>query len=291
MLETRRHTLDALRRGPALFAGLPGDEVDLDRLAAHLARRGIEGSIYATDGSLEGLLWIHQGAPGEAWFFEAGGQDAVLPVTTSRDLLLEIASRGGHISVFLGTPPALAPVHEALPSPIADEVAAATIAEPEPFPALFPELPEVAAGAEVAEVAEGAADAGVAGVAEVAEGAAGAEGVLEEIAPLAPAEVDPPAHPWPAILAEVMVRVVRHRGPRLAAQFTEALGRALEPYGGRVEGNRVVAPPLAASAWRGIVEAGCVPVVAVAGRAFVERTIAAAERAVRDAEGHAGETL
>jgi len=63
MLETRRHTLNALRRGPALFAGLPGDEVDLDRLAAHLARRRIDGSIYATDGSLEGLLWIHQGAP------------------------------------------------------------------------------------------------------------------------------------------------------------------------------------------------------------------------------------
>lgn len=227
MIETRRHTLDALRRGPALFAGLPGDEVDLDRLAAHLTRRGIEGSIYASDGSLEGLLWISHGAPGEAWFFEAGGQDAVLPVTTSRDLLLEIASRGGRISVFVGTPPAVAP----------------PVFEPPP-----------------AEVAE-------------------------EITSAAPAEVEPPAHPWPAILADVMARVARHRGPRLAAQFTGALDRALEPYGGRIEGGRVVAPSLPESAWRGIVEAGCVPVVAVAGRAFVERTIAAAERAVNEAGG------
>jgi len=247
MLETRRHTLDALRRGPALFAGLPGDEVDLDRLAAHLARRRIDGSIYATDGSLEGLLWIHQGAPGEAWFFEAGGQDAVLPVTTSRDLLLEIASRGGRISVFVGTPPAAAPpVFESAPAVFVDEVPAATI--------------------DVAEVSE-------------------------ELTTWAPAAVEPPAHPWPAILAEIMVRVVRHRGPRLGAQFTGALARALEPYGGRIEGDRVVAPPLAESAWRGIVEAGCLPVVAVAGRAFVDRTITAAERAVNDAGGHAGEAL
>jgi hypothetical protein len=219
MLETRRHTLDALRRGPALFAGLPGDEVDLDRLAGHLARRGIEGSIYATDGSLEGLLWI--------------------------------ASRGGHISVFVGTPPAAAP----------------PVFEPPPdvFPGeAFPDevFPDEDQGATIESVE-----------------------VPEEITSAAPAEVEPPAHPWPSILAEVMARVVRHRGPRLAEQFAAALDRALEPYGGRIEGGRVVAPPLPESAWRGIVEAGCVPVVAVAGRAFVERTIAAAERVVDDAAG------
>lgn len=245
MLETRRHTLDALRRGPALFAGLPGDEVDLDRLAGHLARRGIEGSIYAADGSLEGLLWISHGAPGEAWFFEAGGQDAVLPVTTSRDLLLEIASRGGHISVFVGTAPAVAPpVFESPAETFADEDVAAIAVE-------------------IIESVE----------------------VPAEVTRAAPAEAEPAAHPWPAILADVMARVVRHRGPRLAEQFAAALDRALEPHGGRVEGDRVVAPPLPESAWRGVVEAGCVPVVAVAGRAFVERTIAAAERTVDDAAG------
>lgn len=258
MIETRRHTLDALRSGPALFADLPGDEVDLDRLAAHLARRRVDGGIYATDGSLEGLLWIRGGVPGEAWFFEAGEQEAVLPVTTSRDLLLEITSRGGLISVFIGTPPpAAAPVLEPLPQ--VDEGEGAE---------------EAIAGAESPEAAD------------ISEAVRPDQ---EAMASWVPGEAEPSIHPWPEILAEVIVRVVRHRGPRLAAQFTDALARALEPYGGGVDGGRVVAPPLSDAAWRHIVEAGCVPVVAVAGRAFVERSLAAAERAVRDAGGQSGE--
>jgi hypothetical protein len=97
--------------------------------------------------------------------------------------------------------------------------------------------------------------------------------------------MEPPARPWPAILSDVATRVVRHRGAKLAAQFTAALGRALEEHGGRIDGDRIVAPPLPESTWRGIVEAGCAPITAVAGRAFVDRTIAAAERAVLDADG------
>jgi hypothetical protein len=253
MLESRRHALDALRRGPALFAGLPGDEVDLDRLAAHLVRRRIQASIYVTDGSLEGLLWFHPGAPGEAWFFEAGGADAVLPVTSSRDLLWEIASRGGQVSVFLGAPPPI------------------VLAE------VDPSAPVVEGGAPPDDLDE----------------PPGSEPEVEleqpwEAEPTAePAE--PSAQPWPAILAEVMARVIRQRGPRLGAHFADALARALAPYGGYVEDGRVVAPPLTEADWRGIVEAGCVPVVSVAGRAFVERTIASAERAVQEARGDAGE--
>lgn len=277
MLETRRHTLDALRAGPALFTGLPGDEVDLDRLAAHLAERRIDGGIYATDGSLEGLLWIQEGAPGEAWFFEAGGQEAVLPVTTSRDLLLEIASRDGRISVFVGAQPSAGPaLLEPPPEPTA-EAWRATTAGP---PVVESEVPERA----------GLAPVGDAAAEEVVHADAPREILLAEpMMTKAPLEVEPPAHPWPAILTEVMVRVLRHRGPRLGAQFSSALARALEPYGGRMEGDRVVAPQLPESVWRTIVDAGCAPVVAVAGRAFIDRTIAAAERAVQDVERTAGE--
>jgi len=42
-----------------------------------------------------------------------------------------------------------------------------------------------------------------------------------------------------------------------------------------------VAPELSESTWRIVVEAACAPITAVAGRAFVDRTIAAADRDVR----------
>jgi len=95
---------------------------------------------------------------------------------------------------------------------------------------------------------------------------------------------EPPAHPWPAILEQVAVRVARSRGPRLSAQFAAALNRALEQHGGGMDGERVHAPLLPESTWRIIVEAACAPVVAIAGRAFTDRTIAASERAVADGE-------
>jgi len=59
-------------------------------------------------------------------------------------------------------------------------------------------------------------------------------------------------------------------------------------HGGRIEGDEIIAPPLSESTWRAVVEAGCAPIVAVAGRAFVDRTIAAAERAVIETETHLG---
>jgi hypothetical protein len=306
MLDTRRHILDALREGPALFVGLPGDEVDLDRLAAHLAERGIDAGVYATDESLEGLLWIQQGAPGDTWFFEAGGQEAVLPVTTSRDLLLDIAARGGAISVYVATQPGLQP----------SQFAAAQ--EPPPF--MFTDRPTVPYEAmTVHDVLPGQHEMVIPGEAALheprvdvtaasttgaeAEGAevpqAGAEGSGREPVPAdlvppmdetgaAAVSMEPPPHPWPAILAEMAVRVVKHRGPKLAGQFTAALERALAEHGGRIDGDEIVAPALSETTWRAIVEAACAPIVAVAGRAFVDRTIAAVERAVTETESHLG---
>lgn len=95
---------------------------------------------------------------------------------------------------------------------------------------------------------------------------------------------EPPTHPWPAILEQVAIRVARSRGPRLAAQFVAALNRALERHGGGMDGERILAPHLSESTWRAIVEAACAPVVAIAGRAFTDRTIAASEREVADGE-------
>jgi hypothetical protein len=346
MLESRRRVLDTLREGPALFTGLPGDEVDLDHLAAHMVDRGIDGGIYATDGSLEGLLWIQQGSPGETWFFEAGGQEAVLPVTTSRDLLLDIAARGGTISVFVGAqldllPPFGGPpepllfssgpmtVHEspgppgaaahareaasffedllhtsdvderftvdAAPAPPAHDARETASHEARDAEAVGPpfghglRLPEPAALEPKAPAPEAPAEldhflaAGPAALLDAPPGAApaSAESELSDDAGVAhDVSMEPPARPWPAILSDFAARVVRHRGPKLAAKFTTALEHALEPHGGRIEGTRVVAPPLSESTWREVVEAGCAPVTAVAGRAFVDRTIAAAERAV-----------
>jgi hypothetical protein len=93
-----------------------------------------------------------------------------------------------------------------------------------------------------------------------------------------PAPVEPSRRPWPRTLEGVAERVARHRGQRLAQRFTATLAAAIAPHGGRLEGTRVVAPPMSEAAWRVIVEAACEPIVAVAGRAFVDKTIAAAER-------------
>jgi hypothetical protein len=309
MLETRRHILDALRDGPALFVGLPGDEVDLDRLAAHLTERGIDAGVYATDGSLEGLLWIQQGAVGDTWFFEAGGQEAVLPVTTSRDLLLDIAARGGAISVHVGTQPGLASQLAAAQEPplfmfstrpsvtYETSVSVHDVAPAVREPVLSGDPAAHGTRFDGTVPAHGApADVTVeSGVPASVEPAPVDETTLPDVS--LPADeaspgavsMEPPSHPWPAILAEMAARVVRHRGPKLAAQFAAALGKTLADHGGRIDGDEIFAPPLPESTWRAIVEAGCAPIVAVAGRAFVDRTIAAAERAVLDTETHLGE--
>jgi len=99
---------------------------------------------------------------------------------------------------------------------------------------------------------------------------------LPAVEPAAPVESS--TRPWPRTLEGVAERVARHRGQRLAQRFTATLAAAIAPYGGRVEGTRVVAPPMSEAAWRVVVEAACDPIVAVAGRAFVDKTIAAAER-------------
>jgi hypothetical protein len=282
--------------------------VDLDRLAAHLAERGIDAGVYATDGSLEGLLWIQQGMPGDTWFFEAGGQEAVLPVTTSRDLLLDIAARGGTISVHVGTQPGLvsqlAAAQEPSPfmfstrPPVTYETSVVVhdIAPAVREPVLSQDPAGYAARFDVTAPAHGIpADMPVEPGPHTAEEAAPAgETVSPDLVP--PAEeasdgavsMEPPSHPWPAILAEMAARIVRHRGPKLAAQFAAALGKTLAEHGGRIDGDEIIAPALPESTWRAIVEAGCAPIVAVAGRAFVDRTIAAAERAVLDTETHLG---
>ena len=107
-----------------------------------------------------------------------------------------------------------------------------------------------------------------------AKPAAGKRVVATE--PVAPVEAS--TRPWPRTMEGVAERVARHRGQRLAQRFTSTLAAALAPHGGRVDGSRVYAPPISEAAWRVIVETACEPIIAVAGRAFVDRTIAAAER-------------
>ncbi|MDQ7857204.1 MAG: hypothetical protein QN174_13865 [Armatimonadota bacterium] len=266
MLEARRALLDQIRAGPALFAGLPGDEVDFDRLIAHLAARRFQGGIYATDGALEGVLWVADGATGEAWFFEESGPEAILPATAGRDLLAEIARRGGLVSVFLRPPPEAggAPESAAAPVPL---VRAAPPAEVLPRP-----LSEAAA-VPVAEITD---------VPTTPEALAAA--LAEAVAAVSQEQGEPSARPWPAILLEVERRLARQRGAKLSAMFAQALGRALAARGGAADGERIAAPALPEAAWRTIVEEASAPVVVVAGRAFVDRLIAAAERAVEDAE-------
>ncbi|MGH2375912.1 MAG: hypothetical protein ACRDIC_20880 [bacterium] len=241
---SRRATLDALRAGPALVSNLPVEVVDLDRLIAHLIARGFDGGVHIAGTGVEGLLWVYDGAPREVWIFEAGGIEAILQGEPGRDIVRQIATKGGAVSVHPGT----APPH--VPSPTPEPAAPARSEPAAPYAVV---------------------------------GSTGSTTPPAEVAPQIPPEEDPSPLPWPAILEEVADRVARHRGPRLAARFMSAVGSALGPYGGRVANGRIIAPPLARSTWRIVVETACGPVVAIAGRAFVDRTIAAAERHVAGA--------
>ncbi len=290
MQQSRRQTFETIRAGPALFAGLPGDEVDIDRLMAHLATRGFEGGVCVSDGAGDGVLWIHNGEPDEAWFFDASGHEAVLPGVYGHDLLRDIAARGGVVGVVAGAPDA-APSVTLLTAP-----SVASTPPPAPAPEPPPALPTVEAPPPVRE-REPVAGAAPAMPVEpsVAKAAApahdpepperahepGPPAVLDQPAARPPIP-DPPIHPWPVILHEVAARVARHRGPRLAALFTSALAKALGEHGGTVQGDWITTPPLPESTWRVIVESACAPIVSIAGRAFTDRTIAAAERAVRE---------
>ncbi len=103
-------------------------------------------------------------------------------------------------------------------------------------------------------------------------------------------EVEPPSRPWALILPEVLATVEKRRGARLAGRFRSALSKALADFGGRLQGERILAPPLPESMWRVAVEAACAPVVAVAGRNFVDMAIAEAEEALATAaSAHAEE--
>ncbi len=219
-METLRiQSYEAIQAGAALFAGIRGDEVDLDLLVAYLAARGFDGGVLVGDQETDGVLWLQEGTPREVWVFEAGDIPEVLLNGPGRDRLSALAARGGQVSVVACEPPDVPPELPDTPD------------DPEPQPAI---------------------------------------------------STEPPAHPWPAILEQVAVRVARSRGPRLAAQFAAALNRALERHGGSMDGERVRAPQLPESTWRTIVEAACAPIVTIAGRAFTDRTIAASERAVVD---------
>lgn len=258
---SRRAALDALRAGPALVANLPVDVVDLDRLIAHLVARGFGGGVFIAGTGVEGLLWLYDGAPREAWIFEAGGMEAVLQGEPGRDIVRQIATKGGAVSVHPGSAPAApAPSGQEAQEPVRVEPAS----PPEPASARIP----------IAESAPEPTRPEPAG----SHPAAAPTPRPSAVPPQTPPEEDPSPLPWPAILEEVAERVARHRGPRLAARFMSAVGSALAPYGGRIANGRIIAPPLARSTWRIVVETACAPVVAIAGRAFVDRTIAAAER-------------
>ncbi|MDR7521017.1 MAG: hypothetical protein QN168_00990 [Armatimonadota bacterium] len=279
MPATRREIFDRIRAGPALFAGIPGAEVDIDRLAAHLAARGFDAGVYASDDHLEGVLWIQGGSPQDTWYFEAGGEEALLPVLPGHHLLRDLAARGGAVSVHIGTLPQAADptadVEPAPDSPFAPPgVAPDGLFVPRRPAAAAPVFAAGPAGTERATLPDLAPPAQ-----EVVPYTAAGE-VQRDLPAIAIPE--PPPHPWPAILSDVSARVARLRGPRLAALFLGALERALAGYGGRVHGDRIEAPALPESAWRAIVEAACAPIVAVAGRAFMDRTIAAAERSVQE---------
>lgn len=96
-------------------------------------------------------------------------------------------------------------------------------------------------------------------------------------------EVEPPSRPWALILPEVLALVEKRRGSRLGGRFRSALSKSLADFGGRLQGDRILAPPLPESMWRVAVEAACAPVVAVAGRNFVDMAIAEAEYAIAEA--------
>ncbi|HET8678652.1 MAG TPA: hypothetical protein VFM39_00925 [bacterium] len=266
---SRRATLEALRAGPALVSNLPVEVVDLDRLIAHLVARGFDGGVHIAGTDVEGLLWVYDGAPREVWIFEAGGIEAILQGEPGRDIVRQIATKGGAVSVHPGT----APPHVPLPELVVPDVEAPhAVAEPRPEPPYVPRpAPEPAPPARPEPAAP---------YAVVGSTGSRTPTPPAEVVPQTPPEEDPSPLPWPEILEEVAERVARHRGPRLAARFMSAVASALAPYGGRVANGRIIAPTLARSTWRIVVETACGPVVAIAGRAFVDRTIAAAERHV-----------
>ncbi len=280
MIQTRRQTFETIRAGPALFTGLPGDEVDIDRLMAYLAERGFDGGVCVSDRAADGVLWIRNGEVDEAWFFDASGHEAVLPGVYGHDLLRDIAARGGMVGVVVGAPEAGPPVM--IPP------------EPPQVPQEYETAPSITAAPSIPTIPSIPVLLLTPAAPPVPPPAAVAPAPVLQPEPLVPTPLpgaeqpvipEPPAHPWPEVLQEVAVRVVRHRGPRLAALFTSALAKALAENGGAVEGDRITSPPLPESTWRVIVESACAPIVSIAGRAFTDRTIAAAERAIR--EGHA----
>lgn len=278
----RRQALEALRAGPALVTDFPGDAVDVDGLLAHLIARGFEGGIYLADLEMESLVWVHDGAAQDAWFFDVEGGEAVLPGLSGHDLFREMAANGSMLSVYVGEPPDVAIGQTAGPP----SAAPATVFQVpgSTAPPESPEAPAVPAGH-----APPAADApvverpGVESAPERIVATVATEPALVAPAPVPPAPVaEPSPRPWPRILEGVAERVARHRGQRLAQRFIATLAAALAPHGGRVDGERIFAPPMSEAAWRTIVEAACAPIVAVAGRAFVDRSIAAAAQDARN---------
>lgn len=245
----RRTLLEHARAGPALIAAVPADAIDLDALIAHLTARGFEGGISIADPETDAVLWIHDGTPQELWFLEATGTEVVLSAAAGRDLLRQVAARGGTLAVLAGVP-----ALPAWPTDESDPRATGTTAAPG--------SPEPAGVAPAASRGETVASTAV--------------------------TMEPPAHPWPQILSLFARRLERLRGRKLAGRFLSSLHRALVPHGGRVEDGQVVAPPLPEATWRQIVETACASIVAIVGRGFVDGTIAAAEQDLRQA-GRAGE--
>jgi hypothetical protein len=231
---------------------VPAEAVDLAALVGHLVARGFEGGILVSDTETDGVLWIARGAPQEVWFFTADGTEAVLGGGAGRELLQQIAARGGTLSVL----------------------------------ATLPDLPwtEVAEGSPAAAPSAAVPVAGT----PAARWQAAAAGAAAGAPATSVVTVEPPGHPWPEILEGFARRLARHRGEKLASRFLGSLHRQLAPHGGRVEGGRIVAPVLPEATWRQIVETACSAVVAVAGRAFVDLTIAAAERELRQGDGAGG---
>jgi hypothetical protein len=340
MTFTRRQTIDACREGPALFSGLPGNEIDLERLTEFAAGRGLDAAIHVIDGTLEGILWLKGGAPGEAWFLEADGGETIVPIEPEQELLRDIAA-SGTVSCYIASPEAgagaaprpassasagarseprrRAPT-EAAPAASAPEVAGVAGI---PLPNVLRDTPAVIADDRPPAVDRRPADGSSGGerssrgasettapppVREETDGRDGSAIGSEPAAFVAPPAAVPPAapevrepaepawrtapqpvpapsKPWPAILIEVRARVAKQRGKRLAERFIGALGKALEAHGGRVDQDRVIAPPLSDEQWEGVIDAACGPVVAVAGRAWTNRTFHAAEQTVLAREG------
>ena len=270
----RRQALELLRAGPALVTDFPGDAVDIDGLLAHLIGRGFEGGIYLADLEMESLVWVHDGEAQDAWFFDVDGGEAVLAGAGGHDLFREMASNGSTLSVYVGAPPDVAFGQAAGPPSAAPatvfKVPGQGLVRSQPMPAFEPaEGSEVVTAPPVVEPVAPMSDAHPA----PAPSAAGEQVATEPVAP-----VEASTRPWPRTMEGVAERVARHRGQRLAQRFISTLAAALAPHGGRVDGFSVYAPPISEAAWRVIVETACEPIIAVAGRAFVDRAIAAAER-------------